>query len=97
MSVALYTHARCLEHDPGPGHPESPARLAAVLVALDDPRFALLDRIDAPRATHPQVARVHRAELIDQILRNVPQAGWVPRAGDPARSRARNKARSRSS
>ena len=34
MTVALYTHARCLAHDPGPGHPESPARLQAVLEAL---------------------------------------------------------------
>ncbi|MEO5626885.1 MAG: histone deacetylase family protein [Dokdonella sp.] len=88
MSVALYTHALCLEHDPGPGHPESPARLAAVLVALDDPRFALLDRIDAPRATHAQLARVHRAELIDEILTNVPEAGWVRLDADTVMSPA---------
>jgi acetoin utilization deacetylase AcuC-like enzyme len=31
MSVPLYTHPACLKHDPGPGHPETPARLAAVL------------------------------------------------------------------
>ena len=49
MSTALYTHRACLAHDAGPGHPESPARLAAVLEALDDPRFSALARIEAPR------------------------------------------------
>ena len=27
MTTLLYTHAACLEHDPGQYHPESPARL----------------------------------------------------------------------
>ena len=31
MTTLLYTHSACLEHDPGPYHPESPARLRAVL------------------------------------------------------------------
>jgi len=26
----IYTHRDCLAHEPGPGHPESPARLDAV-------------------------------------------------------------------
>ncbi|MEO5561205.1 MAG: histone deacetylase family protein [Dokdonella sp.] len=86
--MALYTHARCLEHDPGPGHPESPARLAAVLAALDDPRYALLERIEAPRATRAQLARVHRAELIDEILSSVPDAGWFRLDADTVMSPA---------
>jgi len=76
MSAALYTHPSCLAHDPGPGHPESPARLATVLDALDAPRFATLERRIAPRATPAQLARVHRAELIDDILSNAPATGW---------------------
>ena len=76
MSVALYTHRSCLEHDPGPGHPESPARLAAVLEALADPRFGALARIEAPRATRAQLARVHRGELLDEVLGDAPHAGW---------------------
>ena len=48
--LRLYTHPACLEHDPGPEHPESPSRLRAVLRALDHDRFAALDRIEAPRA-----------------------------------------------
>jgi acetoin utilization deacetylase AcuC-like enzyme len=33
-AVRLYTHPACLLHDTGPGHPERPERLAAVLAAL---------------------------------------------------------------
>jgi len=68
MTLALFTHAACLRHEPGPGHPESPARLAAVLQALDSDRFAAVDRIEAPAATREQLLRVHDAHLIDDIL-----------------------------
>ncbi|HET7065573.1 MAG TPA: histone deacetylase family protein, partial [Rudaea sp.] len=47
--MLLYTHPACLAHEPGPGHPESPSRLQAVLEALDTDRFAALDAIEAPR------------------------------------------------
>ena len=76
MSVAIYTHRRCLEHDAGPGHPESPARLAAVLETLADARFATLARIEAPAATREQLARVHAADLIDRVLDDAPSDGW---------------------
>ena len=36
--MRVYTHPACLEHDPGPEHPECPARLRAVLQALDAPQ-----------------------------------------------------------
>ena len=75
MTVAIYSHSACIDHDPGAGHPESAARLVAVLEALADPRFALIDRIEAPRATRAQLARVHRAELIDKIMGNAPREG----------------------
>ncbi|HEY6985487.1 MAG TPA: histone deacetylase family protein [Rhodanobacteraceae bacterium] len=76
MTSAIYTHRACLAHDPGPGHPESPARLAAVLEALDDPAFAALARIDAPVATREQLARVHARELIDRVLDEPVTSGW---------------------
>jgi acetoin utilization deacetylase AcuC-like enzyme len=66
-----------MRHFPGDNHPESPARLTAVLAALDDPRFALLERIDAPRATREQLTRVHRGEYIDHLLANEPYEGRV--------------------
>lgn len=68
MSVALYTHQACLDHIMLPGHPESPERLRAVLAALDHDRYAMLDRIEAPRATRQQLSRVHRLDLIADVL-----------------------------
>jgi len=76
MSIAVYTHQSCLDHDPGPGHPESPARLAAVLEALDNPRFATLQRREAPQATPTQIARVHADALIARVLEESPAQGW---------------------
>ena len=76
MSCLVYTHPSCLAHDPGPGHPESPSRLAAVLEALDDPRFAALARNEAPRATREQIARVHAQSLIGEVLDESDTTGW---------------------
>ncbi|GLQ99821.1 histone deacetylase family protein [Dyella mobilis] len=75
--VRLYTHAICLQHDPGPGHVESPARLRAVLQALDQDRFAGVDRVEAPRATREQLLRVHTAAHVDHILAITPQTSTV--------------------
>ena len=75
--LRLYTHAHCLQHDPGPDQPESPARLRAVLQALDQDRFAALDRIEAPRAAREQLLRVHTAQHVERILGTVPASGTV--------------------
>jgi acetoin utilization deacetylase AcuC-like enzyme len=75
--LQLYTHAICLQHDPGPGHAESPSRLRAVLQALDQDRFASVDRIEAPRATREQLLRVHTPEHVDRILGIAPASGTV--------------------
>ncbi|MSP00045.1 MAG: histone deacetylase family protein [Acetobacteraceae bacterium] len=77
MATALITHAACLEHDPGPYHPESPDRLRAVLAALDAPEFAGLIREEAPRATMEQLVRVHPAKIVDAILAVRPEAGDI--------------------
>ena len=88
MSTAIYTHHACLAHDPGPGHPESPARLAAVLEAIDEPRFSSLARIEAPAATRAQLARVHARELIDSVLDEPVTSGWRRLDPDTAMSPA---------
>jgi acetoin utilization deacetylase AcuC-like enzyme len=75
--MRVYTHPACLGHDPGEGHPESPARLHAVLQALDDPRFAALERIEAPRATREQLARAHDDAHIQHIFANAPMDSHV--------------------
>ena len=75
MTTFLYSHPACLDHDPGRHHPESPARLRAVLAALDDPEFARLERCEAPEAAREDVLRVHPRRHFEGILAAVPKTG----------------------
>lgn len=77
MTTLLFTHAACLAHDPGEGHPESPARLEAVLAALSAPAFAALERREAPAATLAQIARVHPGNFAERLLAVVPKHGYA--------------------
>jgi acetoin utilization deacetylase AcuC-like enzyme len=86
MPLVLVTHASCLGHEPGAGHPESPLRLKAVLEALDSDRFAAIDRIEAPRVLREALARVHDEALIDTVFSHAPTAGEVRLDPDTAMS-----------
>jgi acetoin utilization deacetylase AcuC-like enzyme len=77
MTTLLLTHEACLAHDPGSHHPESPARLKAVLAALGEPAFAQLARREAPRATLEQIALVHPGDFAKRLLAVVPQQGYA--------------------
>src|SRR5215469_3895219 len=77
MTTLLFTHPACLDHDPGRHHPESPARLRAVLDALADPEFARLDRREAPEAALEDLLRVHSRPHVERLLRAVPKSGHV--------------------
>ena len=68
MATALFTHPACLGHDAGPGHPERPDRLRAVLRVLDHPDFAPLRREEAPLATRDQLELVHPPAYVGAIL-----------------------------
>lgn len=74
MSVLLYTHRACQQHDPGPQHPECPDRLRAVLRALETEEFSDLLRDEAPRATVEQLTRVHPPRYVEAILGIRPEA-----------------------
>jgi acetoin utilization deacetylase AcuC-like enzyme len=76
MPTRLYTHSACLEHDMGPGHPERPERLVAILQSLKDPELAALEWHEAPSATVEQIARAHPRAYVEAILGAVPNAGW---------------------
>lgn len=73
LPTLLYTHAACLEHDTGPGHPERPDRLRAVLAALEDPSFQDLLRVEAPQASREQLALVHPRGYVDRVLDLAPK------------------------
>jgi acetoin utilization deacetylase AcuC-like enzyme len=77
MTTLLYTHPSCIDHDPGQYHPETPARLKAVLAALAAPEFAALERREAPEAALVDLARVHPSQFVERLLAAVPQAGRV--------------------
>lgn len=58
------------EHDPGPGHPESPARLRAIEEHLDRAGiFARIDRRACPAATPEQLRLVHTPAYVDFVLK----------------------------
>ena len=65
--LRLYTNDACLMHQPGPSHPESPARLRTVLQALDHHRFTQVERVDASPAEDEQLLRVHGAAQLARI------------------------------
>lgn len=92
MTTLLYTHPACLEHDPGTHHPESPARLRAVLAALSGPQFAALGRREAPPAAIEDLLRVHPRQHIERILNAVPKAGYVALDADTVLSPASGRA-----
>lgn len=68
MMTGLFSHKNCLDHRPPAGHPESPDRLRAVLAALAVPRFASLQREEAPRAERASLLAVHDEAHVDAVL-----------------------------
>lgn len=75
MTTLVYTHAACLGHVPGPGHPEAPARLTAVLDALHATEFAALAWGDAPEGTVEQLRLIHTPDYIDFVASSRPTDG----------------------
>lgn len=69
MSKSLIlSHPRCLEHDPGYGHPESPARLQGILAIIGDYE-------EAPPATEEQILLAHDPALLRLIKHATPAKG----------------------
>jgi acetoin utilization deacetylase AcuC-like enzyme len=76
--MTLYlTHPAGLEHEAPPGHPERPDRLRAVWRALEDVRFAALDRREA-KAADPALALLAHDERYCEALPNlIPPEGRI--------------------
>lgn len=65
--VLVLTHPLFLQHQPGRGHPESPARLSRTLEYLEQHRLPALE-FRAPRlARVEEIARVHAPELLEEF------------------------------
>lgn len=74
MTTLLFTHPSFLEHDTGPGHPESPERLRVLLHRLHGADFADLQWREAPPASEEQLRAVHGADHIRRVLQHPPGA-----------------------
>lgn len=77
MNTLIYHHDACLDHRPGPRHPESPARYLAVQKALKAPAFASLKWREAPRGTKEQALLIHEAAYVDLIHATAPKEGYA--------------------
>jgi acetoin utilization deacetylase AcuC-like enzyme len=68
--VPVVQHAACHAHDPGPGHPERPERLDAVLEALRAPALAAhVAWHEARPASRAALERVHPPTYLDGLER----------------------------
>ncbi len=66
----------------GPGHPEQPARLDAVLGVLSHEAFDDLVRIEAPRAAPSDLLRCHPQAHLDRVFGAIPDRGTAPLDAD---------------
>jgi len=82
MSTLLVSHSDCLVHETPPGHPESVARLRAVLNALEREEFTYLERVDAPLADLEALTRVHPLIHVETLMRSAPDEGFRAIDGD---------------
>ena len=65
MSLIVYTHSDCLNHQPPAGHPERPERLEAALKGIDQ-----LDQVtmrDAQTADPADLARTHGPNYLESL------------------------------
>lgn len=81
----LITHEACLRHEMTPGHPERPARLAAVLRHLRETGLAdeMTER-QAPAASDVDIERVHGKHHLQRLRQLTPTAGLTQLDPDTA-------------
>ena len=67
MATSIFTDPRFLDHLPGAGHPESPARLEAILTDLAARPVAGTETRTPRAATDAEVEAVHSAHYFQQL------------------------------
>src|SRR5258707_15047580 len=77
MSTLLISHPACLQHLTPAGHPERPDRLRAIDRALEDERFQMLVRVDAPAASLETIALCHPMDYVTAVHDAIPTEGLI--------------------
>jgi acetoin utilization deacetylase AcuC-like enzyme len=77
VTTLYVSHPASFDHQVPEGHPERPARMRAVERALEDERFAVLVRVQAPRAELKAATLVHPQDYVDALVAAVPEHGMV--------------------
>jgi acetoin utilization deacetylase AcuC-like enzyme len=77
MTTLYVTHPSCVGHIGPAGHPERPDRLAAIWQALDDQRFAALDRREAIAADPSVALLAHEERYCEMLPRLIPAEGRI--------------------
>ncbi len=86
MSTLLITHPACLDHLTPAGHPERPDRLRAIDRALEQERFQMLARVEAPAAALDTIALCHPMEYVLAVRDATPKDGLVRLDADTSMS-----------
>jgi len=85
MPTALITHENCTLHENGPGHPERPQRIGAVLDQLKkEGLFDYLQVFEADAAPPETALSCHPQSYIDFIVSSSPSSGSTQLDGDTA-------------
>ncbi|MDT7043512.1 histone deacetylase [Candidatus Nitronereus thalassa] len=76
--VGIVTHPAYLEHDMGPGHPESPERLRVINAQLEATGImAKLTRIEPRKAATEWITRIHDPAYVQCLEEKAPSVGYV--------------------
>lgn len=66
MKLVVASHPGSIDHDTGPGHPERPERVGAVVAGIESSGLDLI-RIESPAVERADLVRVHNPDYIDFI------------------------------
>jgi acetoin utilization deacetylase AcuC-like enzyme len=72
----IYTHASCLKHDTGAGHPECPQRLQVLLELFREKPFSALPLIQAQEAELEWIYRAHDEKYVMALETAMPEDGF---------------------
>jgi len=86
MTTLFITHPACLQHLAPPGHPERPDRLRAIDRVLEDEKFQILQRAQAPRGELETIALCHPMDYVEEIRDATPKDGLVQIDADTSMS-----------